>query len=100
MSRHNDNSSDVQRWSTPKLLRELHKSANLKTFSVGFNSIAAVYKEGWHNQANADQMPVEEFCREQTRLYRDTWMNPLIAVLAHRLGVDWDEITKDPEPSL
>lgn len=84
MGYRNDSSSDHTKWSNRKLISEIKRLANFENFSVGWNEIPACYKEGWHEQANPDQMKIEEFIRQQTRLYRDTWLNPLIEELQRR----------------
>ena len=78
MARYDDLSPYPEKWTNAKLMREARSHAHLETFSVGYNTIPAIYREGWHDQANKGQMPVEEFCREQTRIYRETWLNPIL----------------------
>lgn len=84
MARYNNQSCDHTRWSKQKLIREIRKYANMESFSVGWNDIPAAYKVGWHDQVNPDAPRIEEFCRNQTRLYRETWLNPLIDELERR----------------
>ncbi|AHJ10757.1 hypothetical protein P106B_74 [Rhizobium phage vB_RglS_P106B] len=76
MARMNDNSTYVGRWTTAKLFAELNKSANLESFSMSdMNGIAT--KRG-NECANA--------IREATRLYRETWMQPIINELERRFN--------------
>lgn len=85
MGYRNDASSDCTKWSNRKLIAEIDRLANFKDFSVGWNTIPASYRVGWHDQVNDGQPKVEDFVRDQTRIYRDTWLNPLIAELKRRL---------------
>lgn len=85
-----DSSTDCAYWTTAKLMREINKYANLKSFASPYNDIAADFKVGWHGQVNKDQPTVDDFCRDQTRLYRATWMQPLLDELASRLDVSLD----------
>jgi hypothetical protein len=84
MGFHGDASSDHTKWSTRKLIAEIKRLANFETFSVGWNDIPAEYKVGWHEQVNPDAPRIEDFIRAQTRIYRDTWLNPLIEELERR----------------
>jgi hypothetical protein len=84
--RYNDQSTDVTRWTTTKLFRRLRETANLTTFGVDQNEIAATYKVGWHDQVNKDQPRIDDFIREQTRVYRQSWLDPIIDELERRFG--------------
>jgi hypothetical protein len=84
MAHYNDMSSDHTKWSKAKLLREIRKYANMESFSVGYNEIEVAYNVGWHEQVNKNMPSVEDFCREQTRIYRESWLNPLIDELERR----------------
>lgn len=72
MARMNDDSPYHERWTNKKLFDELMRTANLRDFG-GMDSL------------EADRI------RERTRLYRDTWMNPLIRELAKRMKVEINE---------
>lgn len=85
MSYRNDASSDHTKWSNRKLICEIKRIANFTNFSVGWNDIPAEYKVGWHEQVNPNSPKIEDFIREQTRCYRDSWLNPLIEELERRL---------------
>lgn len=84
MARYNNASCDHTKWTNAKLISEAKKYANLESFSVGYNEVAGCYKTGWHDQVNKDQMPIEDFVREQTRLYRVTWLQPLLDEIERR----------------
>jgi len=84
MARYNDMSCHPQRWTNAKLMREARKCANLERFSCVHNDIEANYRVGWHNQVNKDQMPVEDFVREQTRPYRQSWLDPILDEIERR----------------
>lgn len=76
MSRRNDNSPYPRDWTTRKLFRELDKTANL---------------EGFYWRINPDycQPPTHaDDIREITRLYRKTWMLPIIIELAKRMKIE------------
>lgn len=75
MARRNDNSPYVSQWSTAKLMRELNRTANLSDF---------VWQVGWKEQPPK----IAEDIREATRLYRKSWMQPIINELAKRLKVE------------
>lgn len=85
MFRRNDASLDATNWTNRKLISEIDRISNFTNFSVGWNDIPATYQRGWHEQVNKDQMTVEEFVKQQTQCYRDTWLNPLLAILRVRL---------------
>lgn len=62
--RRNDASTDPTRWTHAKLLRELRSKANLESYSHSCI--------GGSLQVDADTI------REQTRVYRDSWLAPLL----------------------
>lgn len=74
MARMNDSSPHVNRWTTAKLFAELNKLANLESFSM------FVY-----DGINAKGDECADAIREATRLYRQTWMQPIIDELERRI---------------
>jgi hypothetical protein len=74
--RYNDNSSDIRRWTNSKLIRRLKETANLETFS---DSIF----DGVLPPVNGDES--SKVIRERTRLYRESWMQPIIEEIERRL---------------
>lgn len=79
--RYNDNSSDCERWTNAKLMREARKYANLESFAGGYFE-PMTFTPGWANQTNSPD--VADFCREQTRIYRETWLKPIMDEIARR----------------
>ena len=76
MARYNDNSYRYEDWSPRKLLVRLRETANLETFC---DSIF-----------DGDLPPVKgeegsKIIRERTRIYRESWINPIIDELEKRL---------------
>lgn len=84
MARYNDASSDCARWTNAKLMSEARRLANFESFSVGFNEIEATYRVGWHDQVNPAAPRIEDFVRNQTRLYRETWLKPILDEIERR----------------
>ncbi len=84
MARYNDLSCHCDKWTNAKLMREARGYANMESFSVGYNDIPANYREGWHDQVNPDATRIDDFCREQSRIYRDTWLKPLLDEIERR----------------
>lgn len=76
MARFNDNSSDYTRWSNKRLFERLEETANLKTFcdSIFDGNLPAVMGE-----------ESSDVIRERTRLYRESWMQPIIEELKKRI---------------
>lgn len=77
MARMNDNSAYPERWTTAKLFRELNKYANLESFSWDFSP-----------HLNNNPVANANDVREVTRLYRKTWLQPIINELARRAKVE------------
>lgn len=76
MARMNDRSPYPREWATAKLFRELNKYANLESFS-------------WSINPEYSQPPISaNDIREATRLYRQTWLQPIINELARRAKVE------------
>lgn len=75
MARMDDLSSDYRRWTTAKLIREIRSKANLERFGgylpEGYNCRGFPYDDG-------------DAIREATRIYRESWLNPLIDELERR----------------
>jgi len=76
MTRYNDASSDYRRWTNKKLIARLKQTANLETFcdSIFDGNLPNVFGEEGSNAI-----------RERTKLYRDSWMQPIIAKIERRL---------------
>lgn len=72
--RMDDYSSDHRRWSSRKLVKELRDKANLTSFSTPTCGLLP-------NDPAVDA----DHIRHATKLYRDTWMNPIINELERRL---------------
>lgn len=77
MARYNDNSPHPQHWTNAKLIRELRSKANLERFSA---NIPADYKPASFSAGKDDG----DMIREATRLYRDSWMNPILDEIERR----------------
>lgn len=79
----NDKSPHPRYWTNAKLMRGARKYANLESFSVGlYNGEEAAFKPGWKGQTGSPD--VADFCREQTRLYRDSWLQPILDEIEKR----------------
>lgn len=74
--RTNDNSIDVTRWSKEKLFRELNHRANFENNNYQLPLITGLNRD--------DKAAI----RQATKLYRETWVQPLIRELARRMKVD------------
>lgn len=77
MPRMNDSSPYSDRWTNAKLIRELRRTANMEHMSV---HIPSDYKPASFSAGPDDG----DMIREATRLYRDSWMNPLIDEIERR----------------
>jgi hypothetical protein len=75
MARHNDNSHDLRHWTNRKLIAEARRVANFENFGSYFRADAV---------AIAAQGEAGDFIREETRLYRDTWLNPVLDEIERR----------------
>ncbi len=83
MARYDDSSVYVERWTNAKLMREARKYANLESFSTGFfDGSETTFKPGWASQTGSP--PVDEFCREQTRIYRTSYLTPILDEIERR----------------
>lgn len=71
----NDNSSDCRRWSNRKLMAQARKLANLTEFGSYFREQPMILS------VNEDAGP---FVRETTRLYRETWLAPILDEIERR----------------
>lgn len=74
--RYNNMSSDYAKWSPQKLFARLRETANLESFcdSIFDGDLPAV-----RGDESATVM------RERTRLYRESWMQPIIDELERRM---------------
>ena len=77
MARMNDSSAYYGEWSKRKLINQIRKYSNMESFG-GALPDDFEYKPGFPN----DHGPA---IREATRIYRDSWLNPLIDELERRL---------------
>ena len=86
MARYRDSSPHPADWTNRKLMAEAMKYANLESFSVGFfDGPETTFRPGWHNQQQEPKGPtVDDFCRQQTRLYRATWLQPVLEEIERR----------------
>lgn len=83
MARYNDQSSNHTHWTNRKLMAEVRKYSNLESFSVGhYDGPDVAFTRGWVGQVN-DTDPAD-FARDVSRLYRDSWLNPLLDELERR----------------
>ncbi len=80
--RMNDQASSPQRWTNAKLFKELMNKANLESFSGNLTVTPEQAIKDCDMFADAG-----DTIREATRLYRQSWMNPLIKELARRMKV-------------
>lgn len=76
--RRNDNSTDHTRWTNHKLMVELQRYADMTNMSV--NLPENYVPQPWHRGGND-----AEAIREATRIYRVSWLDPLIAEATRRL---------------
>lgn len=72
MTRYNDMSIHPENWTNAKLMREARSKANLETFA---NSYPV--------NPEPDQQAAE-YVREVTRLYRETWLKPILDEIERR----------------
>jgi hypothetical protein len=79
MPRMNDSSHSVDRWTSAKLFRELNKYANLASFGGNLPAEMMTDWKAGRDDGNA--------IREATRLYRQTYLQPIIDELARRAKV-------------
>lgn len=76
--RYNDNSPHPERWTNAKLMARAMETANLKTFSGGLPQDFRPDNNGGGFGDDGDAI------REATRLYRGSWMNPVLAEIERR----------------
>lgn len=76
MARMNDTSPYLERWTNAKLLRELNRIANFERFDC--LDVTDPEKTMPHTGAAV---------REATRIYRGSWLQPIIDELARRAKV-------------
>jgi hypothetical protein len=76
MARYDDRSPYVERWTNQGLITALRDKVNF--VSAGFNLPSAFVDEN-HTRSDTDMI------REATRLYRETWVNPIIDEIERRL---------------
>ena len=79
MPRMDDNSSDCRRWTNRKLMREARKYANLESFGSYFRDEAVTF---------GTQQESADFIRAETRIYRDSWLTPLLDEIERRFVKD------------
>lgn len=83
MARRNDSSPHPDQWTNAKLMAEARKYANLVSFSTGhYDGPEVTFRPGWASQTGSPEVP--DFCREQTRLYRESWLEPILDELQRR----------------
>jgi len=83
MARYNDASPYCRRWTNAKLMAEANKYANLESFSVGhYEGDTVTFKPGWASQNGSPD--IADFCRERTRLYRQTYLQPILDEIQRR----------------
>lgn len=68
MTRRNDNSPYIENWTNRKLIAEIRRIANFEKFGR--------LKDG---------KDIGDDIRENTRIYRNSWLNPLIEEIERRL---------------
>jgi hypothetical protein len=76
MARYNDLSSDCTRWTNRKLMHEARRLANFETFG------ASMIARGTILIATSDD--ATDFVREETRIYRATWLAPILDEIERR----------------
>jgi hypothetical protein len=79
MARFNNSSPHPDKWTNAKLMAEARKYANLESFSgsCGVEHGQVVELKGFPH----DNGPA---LRETTRIYRDSWLNPILDELQRR----------------
>lgn len=83
MARYNDGSIYHEKWTNSKLMSEARKYANLESFSVGwYDGEEVTFKPGWASQTGSPE--IADFCRERSRIYRETYLNPLLDEIERR----------------
>lgn len=77
MARYDDSSPHCDRWTNHKLISELNRTAHLETFSPsGICRTPVTIITGDDAQA---------FILEETRLYRQSWLAPIIEEIERRM---------------
>ena len=83
MARYNDNSPYCERWTNRKLMAEARKYANMESMSIGhYDGDEITFKPGWTGQVNA--VDPADFARNVSRLYRETWLAPILDEIERR----------------
>lgn len=83
MARYNDGSPFCEDWTNAKLMAKARELANMESFSVGFyDGEEVTFKHGWTSQTGSPE--IADFVRERTRLYRDTWLRPILDEIERR----------------
>jgi hypothetical protein len=84
MARYNDASPHPDKWTNAKLMREARRVTSFNDFGSGhFDGKEPVtFHPGWSNQTGSPDLG--DFVREHTRLYRDSWLNPILDEIERR----------------
>lgn len=72
---YNDLSPDYERWTNAKLMREITRVASFEKFGDYFREAAVTF---------GTQEDCGDFIRETTRIYRQTWLEPLLEEVTRR----------------
>lgn len=67
--RYNDSSYDCAKWTNAKLMREAREAANLESFA---------------NMPGEKRPATPDNIREITRIYRTSWLNPILDEIERR----------------
>lgn len=78
MARYNDTSSQIDKWTNRKLMSEARRHANLETFSAG--TMRSFSQEPFPVAGDDPS----DFVREETRLYRQSYLNPILDEIERR----------------
>lgn len=76
MARYRDASPHPRDWTNRKLIAELRTMANMENMGA-YLPVGYTGRGFPHNDGDA--------IREATQLYRDSWINPIIAIIESRL---------------
>lgn len=82
-----DSSHDCARWSYAKLMREIRSFSNQERFSPSAGDIAEIARlhHETRNNTVTTSDATEAAYKEASRIYRETWLNPLLDELERRL---------------
>ena len=75
MPRYNDNSPHADRWTNAHLMREARRLANFENFGSFFRDEPVTF---------GNQKESADFIKAETRLYRETWLNPILDEIEKR----------------